>query len=481
MKKLLRKIVFIVSLVGFSSCINEPLINNTIDIVKSPNVFVYSGEHVFTEHIQTRSANVNGNLWYQDWDTPTNVTDEEINKVLEVVKDPIYKINDIKIDWTNYWVQQVYKGKTTYTDGSGSSGILGSDKMNHLLAYNENVSNYYWDSDRGDWGENVYPYHYEHINNFNSGNNTTTYTDEQSGYVYKGTTLMTNMDSENIDAQHQFAYHNSVDSKNHFEYIIIEIDGSYYVCFDFYATHPKGQDANKNMDVERDFIYNDWIVKISPAYPKGQTPEVKIPENPNVPILKDEVEINLLGDNKNEEYLESHLSIHVRAATDVEVFIPVPVMYYCDADDMDIVEKHIEDLMLHGGPIKTEYTIAGNIVTLSIEFVEGGILVRTDGINEEVINYCSLTYQDGITFEVWNYFNDNITYDLLKEYLNKATVEFLDYLPSVYINAFNEIDGIINKDDCAVNIIEYQSGRYPSYITGEHLNGSHFNKIYFKR
>lgn len=69
-----------------------------------------------------------------------------------------------------------------------------------------------------------------------------------------------------------FAYHNSTDSKYHNEYIIIpgaEIDASlagyYYVGFDFYAHGTDIYPANKNMDVERDWVFTDWIVRISPA------------------------------------------------------------------------------------------------------------------------------------------------------------------------------------------------------------------------
>ena len=69
-----------------------------------------------------------------------------------------------------------------------------------------------------------------------------------------------------------FAYHNSTDSKYHNEYIIIagaDIDptlaGYYYVGFDFYAHGTDKYPANKNMDVERDYVFNDWIVRISPA------------------------------------------------------------------------------------------------------------------------------------------------------------------------------------------------------------------------
>jgi hypothetical protein len=106
---------------------------------------------------------------------------------------------------------------------------------------------------------------YEHINNFNTGNNNTVYTDDETHEQFIGTTLMVNMESDG--RTEQFGYHNSVDSKDHFEYIILYIDGAYYVGFDFSASHPEGQEANKNMDVERDWIFNDWIVKISPALP----------------------------------------------------------------------------------------------------------------------------------------------------------------------------------------------------------------------
>ena len=69
-----------------------------------------------------------------------------------------------------------------------------------------------------------------------------------------------------------FAYHNSIDSKYHNEYIILagadihpSLAGFYYIGFDFYATHQEGQESNKNMDVERDWIFNDWIIRVSPA------------------------------------------------------------------------------------------------------------------------------------------------------------------------------------------------------------------------
>jgi hypothetical protein len=48
-----------------------------------------------------------------------------------------------------------------------------------------------------------------------------------------------------------------------------EINGNYYVGFDFEANG-----NNPNEKVDRDYIYNDWIVKIVPG--KGTTPKPKI-------------------------------------------------------------------------------------------------------------------------------------------------------------------------------------------------------------
>lgn len=485
---------------------------------------------------QSRGANVNGNQWYQDWDRPTNVTQEEIDKVLAAVAEPrVGAKNDIHIDWNNYWVQQVYTGEQTYVDGYGKDIGTGSSHMNHLLAYSSKKSQYsHWDQelgqnvyelvDKGEWDDK-----YEHINNFNNGANNTVYTDGETGEQFFGTTLMTDMYAEGI--VDQFGYHNSTDSKNHYEYIIIEVDGEYYICFDFYATHPEGQDANKNMDVERDWIFNDWIVKISPAYHVGETPEK--PENPGTPdtpdvpgetcpdcghavhdgvcsdcefgdgcydnggnpgtpgtgdepqppvfVPKNEVEVNLHGTDHNGE-LESHLSIHVRAATDVEVFIPVPKEFYCEADDMAIVQWHEENHMTHGGPFQTTYVLQDKedgpfTVTLNVQFEDDGIRVWTDGITQEVIDFCYKHHEDGLTFEVWNYFEnvEGFNLDVLKEYLNQATVKFLDECPDAYINAFAD------ENDCDVSIVEEQRGNYNDPYEGEHFNGSDQNQIYINK
>lgn len=459
--------------------------SGTINLTRPAVVCVKSNGY----DVSLLSANVNGNLWYQDWDRPTNVTAEEIAKITELMSTPrVGAKNDIHIDWENYWVQQVYTGETTYIDGAGNDIGTGSSHMNHLLAYTDKVKEQtsWWPEPeftlRDKYGyEDVY----DHVNNFNGGANNTEYTDDETGEKYYGTTLMTDMYAEGI--VDQFGYHNSTDSKNHYEYIIVEMDGNYYICFDFYATHPEGQDANKNMDVERDWVFNDWIVKISPAYLKGTTPEQTpdpdeptLPDGPVVspsnPKVTDHVEINLEVEDHS-DWLASHLSIHVRTNTDVRVFMPIPAMYYCAADDLAIVQKHDVDMMIHGGPERLEYDIDGTIVTLTIEYVEDGIIVTTDGITEDLLNKIYDLTGDGLTFEVWNYYNpETADRELIHDYLNRSTVEFLDNNPSKYVNAyyFDDNHTDVNPWDCSVT----PSPEYGNYVLGWWYNSAPYNRIY---
>ena len=191
----------------------------------------------------TRGHNVNRNQWSDNFIVPPNVTTNEHDLVLtEFSKQRIGAVNNVNIAWTDFFVYQVHKGTTHYTDGTGAD-LIGSDKMNHLQCYKS-----YPMSDG------------EHINDFNNGAHTSSWGD------IIGATLMVNSGTAD------FAYHNSIDSKYHNEYIILagadihpSLAGFYYIGFDFYATHQEGQESNKNMDVERDWIFNDWIIRVSPA------------------------------------------------------------------------------------------------------------------------------------------------------------------------------------------------------------------------
>ena len=193
----------------------------------------------------TRGHNVNGNIWYQQWERPVNITEDEKAKVIaEFSKVREGATHTINLPWENYWVQQVYQGESYSVDGNGTH-VYPSGVMNQLIAWNYSKNSY------------------EHVNNFNNANNTTEYTDDVTHEKFIGTTLMIDMGTG--DVADQFGYHNTSDASYHYDYIILEIDGAYYVGFDIVGYHPVGQDANVNMDVTRDWIFNDWIVKISPA------------------------------------------------------------------------------------------------------------------------------------------------------------------------------------------------------------------------
>ena len=139
---------------------------------------------------------------------------------------------------------------------------------------------------------------------------------------------------------------------------------------------------------------------------------------------------------------------------------------------------HDKNHFVSGETQTTEYTICGNTVTLNIEYQAGGIRIWTEGINEEVIAYCRERFNDGITFEVWNYYNDGADTETLKPMLDGTTVKFTDSLPDYYINAFGKAG---DELDCTVGIADEQHDDYGDGEEGAHLNGSEKNLIYTKR
>lgn len=216
----------------------------------------------------TRSAWVNRNQWgtyategktdEQAYvSVPTNVTTDERTLVYNYFnKKREGATNEYNVNWTDYVISEVWKGETVYNDGWGNRmDKAGSDCMNHLQVLKGEG---YIDASgnlQGDW---------EHANDFNNGNHNSEW-----GTI-KGHTFMAN--SGTLD----FAYHNTVDSKYHNEYIIIpgeiidpSLAGYYYVGFDFYAHQTDIYPANKGNDVERDWFFTDWIVRISPGEYSG--------------------------------------------------------------------------------------------------------------------------------------------------------------------------------------------------------------------
>lgn len=211
------------------------------------------------------------NLWSRDYRLPANITEAERAAVVkEFSKQHYGHYNTVLVPWTQMFVQQVYKGPHSYTDGFNNQVVMASDHMNRLMVW-DNSSEYGKEYDNG----------YIHVNDFNSGDHSANGIDEKTGREIIGTTLMLNIDPTDCPTEEiggktwvkQFLYHNSTSNEYQPTYIMkrvtwvedgVEKDGL-YLGFDFFAEKPDEQHANRNMDVERDWIFDDWIIKVSQA------------------------------------------------------------------------------------------------------------------------------------------------------------------------------------------------------------------------
>lgn len=205
----------------------------------------------------TRGHNVNRNEWGTgsgvggNVNVPTNVTADERELVFDYFNKVRKNDKSVQVNWSDFFVSQVYGNEGNTVDGSNQPVEDICSHMNQLLVrYGEGSIDANGNT-VGDW---------EHVNDFNKGDHNAHWNDIE-GHTYM-----------NNSGTLEFAYHNTTDSKYHNEYLIVagatideSLAGYYYVAFDFYATHPIGQEANKNMDVDRDYVYTDWIVRISPA------------------------------------------------------------------------------------------------------------------------------------------------------------------------------------------------------------------------
>lgn len=175
---------------------------------------------VYTMPSSTRTVIKTDMPDYQKYEPAPDVTEAQINEV----KDAFQNINNLDsepINYTSFFVQQVYMSNRTYKDGNGND-VVGSSKMNHLKVWKDNENG-------------------EHANDFNVKAGTTVL------FVNAGT--------------YKFSYSNSSDSgKDYFDYIVKKVGEYYYVGFSFKA---RGQ--NPNEQVEGDNNYDDWIVRIVPA------------------------------------------------------------------------------------------------------------------------------------------------------------------------------------------------------------------------
>lgn len=256
------------------------------------------------------------------------------------------------------------------------------------------------------------------------------------------------------------AYHDSysdVDQTKYDAYKVYKItyngkDG-YYLGFDYKTKKSSGE------TFDGDGVYNDYVIKLTPADDTtyGNDTSTGTGEGTDTGTVSanvGEVEVNLsVNAEKSEgDYIATKLSIHVRDTTDVEVYLPAPAEYYCEADDMSIVLSHKDDAEQYNNTADyttMTYTIDGQDISLKVAYELGGIRITTSGINAEVLKYLRKTYGDGLTFEVWNYYKNSVTIDgttsdvtrgfLKNQYLENSTVTFTEGTGE-YVNAFGGIN-----------------------------------------
>lgn len=221
----------------------------------NPNVnWGFTPQQVFTfdkdgKLIGTRAANPNSNEWANYVTVPTRLTNAQkdvVRRWFQNNKNP----KGIKVNWSDFFVEQVYKGRTN-TEGSQSL-----EEYEILKNGVPQTGNKVTGSNQMDWlacGSDATPSS-EHINNFNNGNGDIMYM-----YDYNTTC---------------FGFHDSY-GDNHFEntyyydsYVLIpgdQIDksvaGMYFVGFDYKTA----KYDNGEIRVNPDGYYSDWIVRIAPG------------------------------------------------------------------------------------------------------------------------------------------------------------------------------------------------------------------------
>lgn len=198
--------------------------------------------------VRTRSngidgaINVNGNQWTG---APAVEVPGEVNAIYDYVKYTLPEMDRLghlysttaPENLNGYFVTQVRNGLNDDNKDKNANNSWVTNEgnyMNHLqIAFNSNptMADLNGLSDQAGWNANESGW--EHINNFNASQNANWANDQSE--------LHGNTKVENKGA-HDFAYHNSLDSKYHNNWILVDgyyitedhrFANFYYVCFDF--------------------------------------------------------------------------------------------------------------------------------------------------------------------------------------------------------------------------------------------------------
>lgn len=258
MKKLLT--LFLIGLITISCSKDIYNEQETREIIQNNynrsfiNTFGQVGETVdwgFSSKSATRTAQPNSNQWgthddndkYLDWPRPADITDDERTAVLAVFNQKGKTSYTDLLNLTDFFVQQVYCGPN-------------GEKMNQLACWDpqgHEVTEY---PDWNGYQPHTYTTNDDEVNNFNGG--------KYSGNALQGCMLMWNSST----SQWSFKTSQSSGERIYDHWRMEYIPGyGYYVGLDHEAW--RQAPANANEEDKRDYIYNDWIIKIVPG--KGFT------------------------------------------------------------------------------------------------------------------------------------------------------------------------------------------------------------------
>lgn len=181
---------------------------------------------VYTMPSSTRTVIKTDMPDYQKYEQAPDVTQAQIDEVKVAFQNIPDNFVSEQLNYTRFFVQQVFMSHRTYKDGN-EQDVDGSSKMNKLGVWKDDVTS-------------------EHANDFNVAAGSTVL------FINSGTK--------------KFSYSNSSDGgKDYFDYIVKKVGGYYYVGFSF-----KANGQNPNEKVAGDNNYDDWIVRIVPAKLKGE-------------------------------------------------------------------------------------------------------------------------------------------------------------------------------------------------------------------
>ena len=230
---------------------------------------------------RTRGCDTDAKLWAgkADYDgivipKPINGGDNP-NEAAEVIAEfsKIRKTkSNVNLPFTDFFVQQVYKGVATYEtwpdqNGHKTQNAGGSTYMDQLAC----------------------GYSHDHVKNFNGGN----YSGGSYDQVWTGALSGPDVNTDKVYQDDQmelmvgsttecFSFHNSWGDNQHWyddNYYVLEYKGAYYVGFDYQSDGAEDTKVGSgylkgDKFIDRDYIYNDWIVKITPAYPQNDPEKV---------------------------------------------------------------------------------------------------------------------------------------------------------------------------------------------------------------